>query len=1247
MSTVKFLNRVVDFTTMTISRQGGFRTLIEFGTPEAKAEWIKVCKAKAREEAEVEAEKQKPKLEPITPMVGVHGAKTPNRFVVEGGDSNLLNAALTITEAEVKAKAEMEASKAQGNSAKAQAKAANKAYKAALGDNVTIIIDDEEVTISEGALQEVIAQFPEWGTDWQVTESYEVPPLPMHDLSIRVHGISVPQLITNARWWNEGVSLSNPAATLGVTLAKKERIIIHMDTQDALTLAKIGYPKGGRVNKKEYALAKENLKGLVDASLKDELAKGVVYTDGELIYQGFGAVVRNNRMNQPLKLESWKINDAPFDEGGIEVLLTGNLVIDSFWKKIRGYGLKSTLVPSDIFNLSIVEEDDNSPVDNWVILHSMSGLKGKPLDVVFFCHAIGSADIVIKDGVLIPTSGPYKGKEFDITKTNSVIDQWRNANAFTAVFTFDYARASWEFVKECDMAAGVFGTPEYDVLDVVDVDDNTVRITARVECLEGTAPLNIEVSLPEESSSATQLTPTTLATLTLQNRIMGEYMASLQAKTQKGVLSLLQMFQNNGVGQIVPIQKEAVLTELAKAVKNEMSDKDVLKAYVRMYPEGAVFSSGGQQTRTQYLHFGALSSIATFKGEGGDGITHSLCQFLRLLPSLAGKAGNESIVHKEFSLLCEALKAWFASQLESKSLRKKLVQTPKGTAFGMKVRTIDIPELSHEGKAPNCLPKAGINPKDDILRRLAKEPFTNKVSNTLCDMVTIGLQDGEVPQYFSIKHHGIEEISHDQWVKHHGFNIKKSDVQGHKWFVNGVLYDSKTQATEAAEVEGGSWQDVLWVKLVFNPYKLNGKYITVFRTPMPMHGACELVITEKIGVGHLGLLMHVWSAFNEGDSDGDGIAVVPAFHYMDKGVTDGKIRYTEQYTIMLGMNTHPMGMAGYAVCYGDSFAGWPCEEFCSYKDAWSKKKLNIEPGSKVEQKLMDKGILPYIRRKPMKQFTGAYRGVNSHYKGAVGTSYNLSVAAVYECLQLQYTIWNGDTSEATAEKLRISELACAVSWRMVYEGLGLAGFTPEAGNWFNLLNLSTWGNDWTTDFFGKPTFPTAKTPKEKVYKFPPYIAMFGGDEVIPHKDALVIAAKLVALQTRIANGKALENPKSKGQIKRAAELLTRPEAMREAILCRVDRITEQGIDQTLEEQLNLEGDADAQDAGYDGDDGMPTMTISSSLQAYLKNYESYQPSIACPWRAWNMVTATVFTKDSQTILAAQKRAAEQAERDGQ
>jgi hypothetical protein len=160
--------------------------------------------------------------------------------------------------------------------------------------------------------------------------------------------------------------------------------------------------------------------------------------------------------------------------------------------------------------------------------------------------------------------------------------------------------------------------------------------------------------------------------------------------------------------------------------------------------------------------------------------------------------------------------------------------------------------------------------------------------------------------------------------------------------------------------------------------------------------------------------------------------------------------------------------------------------------------------------------------------------------------------------------------------------------------------------------------------------------------------MFGGDTVIPHPDALVIAAKLISLQSRITDGKTLENPKSQGQQKRAASLLSRPDAMREAVLARVDRITEQGVDHTLEEQLSKEGDSDAQDVdGGAGDDGVPTLGMSSSVRSYLQNYDSYQPSIACPWRAMNMVLAAVFTRDSQTLLAAHKRAAEQAAREGQ
>lgn len=990
--------------------------------------------------------------------------------------------------------------------------------------------------------------------------------------SIRVHGLSVPQVITNARWWNEGVSLYNPQANLKVNLNKKERIIVHMDTQEDSVKAVIGYPTSGRVDKKGYLAAKDQLKALIDGTLKDEMSLGKTYTNGDVVFKGFGASLSNNRLNQPLTLESWVINDAPFDEGGIEVSITCNLVIDSFWKKIRGYGLKATLVPSDIFNLSIVDEDDNSPVEDWVILHSMSGLKGKPLDVVFFCHAIGSADVVIKDGVLIPSSGPYKGKEFDLTTTKSVVDQWRNVNAFQAIFTFEFARASWEFVKECDMAAGVYGTPDYDVVEVVDVDANTVRISAKVECLEGIAPLNIEVSLPEEASSATQLTPTTLATLTLQNRVMGEYMANMMAPTQQSIAALLHMFQNQGNAANVGIQNQQYLNELAKLIKVGMSDKQVLKAYAKQYPEGVVFTSAGETSRQQYLHFGALSAISTFKGEGGDGVTHSLCHFLRFLPTMAGKSGADSQIHKEFGLICESLKGWFATQLESKNLRKKLVQSTKGTAFGMKVRTIDIPELNHEGRAPNCLPKAGFNPNDDVLRQLAVDPFTKKIPAELCNEV----------------------------------------VQ-----------------------EDGS------IKLVFNPYLMNGMVVTIFRTPMPMQGACEIVVTEKVGVGHLALLMHVWSAFNEGDSDGDGIAVVPAFHYMNKGINEGKILAIQVRAIMIAMNAHPMGMGGYAICYGNSFSSWPCEEFVSHKDAWSKKKIIVVPGSEVEKVLIKKGILPYVRRKPMVEFNNAYRGVNTHYRGAVGTSYNLSVAAVYEALQLQYTIWNGDDSEGTSEKLRITLLACAASWRLVYEGLGLAGFTPEAQAWFSLLNLSTMGNEWTTDFFGKPTFPSANTPKERVYKFPQFIARFGGDEnegIMHHPDAMAIAAKVIALQTRIADGKAFENPKSPSAQKRLAKLMQRPDALREAILCRVDRITEQGIDAILEDKLSKEGDADA-DMDM-SDDGEASLPASSCLRAYIDRYAQFQPTIACPWRAYNMVVASVFTSESQSVLANLRRSKE-------
>lgn len=1054
-----------------------------------------------------------------------------------------------------------------------------------------------------------------------------LPAIPQTETSadgIAVHGLVCKQAITNSRWWNEGVSLFNPDHELNCSLSKSEKLLFHLDTQTPEIRAKVQYPVNGRRDKKGYEAALDNFKALVLESLEGMEGKTFKYEDR--IYKGFGVELKHRKMNQPLTSQGWSIEDAPFNIGSFYVKLAFSLDVKSAWKKLRGYGVKATLVPWDIFDLEFEGSEDIT------VVHSMSGLKGKPLDLVAFAHKLGGASVNIREGVIIPDTGVAAGKAFDLTKPNSVVDQWRNKAAFETTMRFKYARAEWDFVRACDEASGVVNTPEYDVISVEDIDQDTVRLTVKVEMLVAEMPLNIEVSLPEEGSGRTQLTPEMQSVMALQNREVGEMMVSKGDTKRKGIVALLLMMEGI-VPQGTPvlnIQDLSVLNELKvklnpfsvglgtenaslkqylnfpevlglSVVVNELqpvllkmykagigfdNDIEIIKLWSRAFPNGVVLKSKGENaTHTQYLNFPAIMGISTFVGGSGDGVSHTICQFLRWLPTQAGVASYQANIHQEWALTCGSLKGWFNKQLESKSLKKKLVSGLKGTALGAKVRTIALPELSHDGTVPNAIPKAGINPEDDLLWELAKD-FS-----------------GKVPYRFT-RSIEADEFSEDSGHRVVGYQVKLE---------NGDI-DSVRELEEDMEV---------LEYRVFDPYALNGEYVSLFRTPMPMKGGCELVITPNVGVGHIALLMHVWAAMNEGDSDGDGIGIVPLFHYYD-ALGYGAAR---RYEVTLAMNTHPMGMAGYAICYGADWTQWPCQEFCSFEDAWAKKKLIIPPGSDLEKKLMDKGILPYIRKVRVTKWIGANGNVSGHYKGNVGKSYNLAVIAVNQSLEQQYQVWNGDNS--VQSKLDDSLVTCAVCWRLVYEGLGLAGFSPKAKEWFNLLNLSAWGTSWTYGPTGNPTFPSKTTPKSKQYTFPLALAKGLG---IDHL-ATVVGPLLVKFSSLIADAKALESPNnSKGYAKRYQEITASPSRLKEAVIRRVQRLCSQGVDLNLDNILS-----ESQENDYNAEDDEFTPSSGQScVSLFVKG--DMAKELSCPWQSALLLKAAAFIDRSSRLIASAKKA---------
>jgi hypothetical protein len=121
-------------------------------------------------------------------------------------------------------------------------------------------------------------------------------------------------------------------------------------------------------------------------------------------------------------------------------------------------------------------------------------------------------------------------------------------------------------------------------------------------------------------------------------------------------------------------------------------------------------------------------------------------------------------------------------------------------------------------------------------------------------------------------------------------------------------------------------------------------------------------------------------------------------------------------------NASTLGAAGYRVVYGDES---PDADFISYKDKWVKKSISTYSSSSQ------------MTAFELKVYFRAMRLVAEHYTAAVGRFYNMAVVLSNKCYFLY--------KDPAGSKLTKSyEDALAIVWRLLYEGFGLAGWSPKA-----------------------------------------------------------------------------------------------------------------------------------------------------------------------------------------------------------
>lgn len=200
------------------------------------------------------------------------------------------------------------------------------------------------------------------------------------------------------------------------------------------------------------------------------------------------------------------------------------------------------------------------------------------------------------------------------------------------------------------------------------------------------------------------------------------------------------------------------------------------------------------------------------------------------------------------------------------------------------------------------------------------------------------------------------------------------------------------------------------------------------RTPMVMTGFFLLKIdSEKGFIGYTNMSADCWTHINHGDGDGDGDALLNGSHH---GINAEKAKVINQMLLSMG---------GYFKLFGSNPANHPYADFCSVGEAKLKKSF-----------LSNKNLV-YCWMFTPQQYIKITRNVGRHYRGPVGITYGIASVLIFDLANKAYTLTD---KERSGQDFKFVEYAALVSWGVLYEGLGLSGWSESASEFFQYLRFN-------------------------------------------------------------------------------------------------------------------------------------------------------------------------------------------------
>jgi hypothetical protein len=529
---------------------------------------------------------------------------------------------------------------------------------------------------------------------------------------------------------------------------------------------------------------------------------------------------------------------------------------------------------------------------------------------------------------------------------------------------------------------------------IVEDHDTWVVVEDEVEVLIGYMPVNYEISTADESVGSSSLTPEMMAGMSLLCQKFVEAIYAEAKPTRDALFGLLQMASGS-------VSDDTVVINL--------QDPEDLKAM-----QVTIGNLSGLSDRSvvdvMKLHY---AGGCLFKTMGAAENAELFVDWATVGSTMTFIEGSADQISQEIVSAVRFFSCPEKTEVSGiDSTLHSLITSLSGSLYAWVMEGLNSQGMVKKlSRSSNCL----INGK----------------ARACYDLALIPDSDG-IPKIIVHPDCGITKML-----------AQNSDKSWNEKYLSNYLYEDKAsfnanfasdfphaKLISLKKVEGGAYKAVF-----FDPYILNGVISPAVRIPMFMPAVCKIVVNEVLEPSYVGILPSVWAKGNSGDSDGDGI-----------GTMNGSSRGMNKEDA-IKMNKSVAGMAGYDTIYASSQL-----PFADFLERPSKKNL-IQPKGFAYASFLPHDYVEEFAFDTNYAHIGLYdTHVNTanHYMYSVGTGYGIASAV---------TSWaavcalNPDWSD----KLPLMEKAILVIWTLIYEGLGLSGYTAKAAEFFNVLRVCSFG----------------------------------------------------------------------------------------------------------------------------------------------------------------------------------------------